>query len=262
MSNADALNVLGAVKTYPGATVPVLNGVNLSVGRGESFVILGATGSGKSTLLRAIAGLESLDSGRVDIHGGRLAMVFQQAALLPWLSVRENITLGLKFRRNRGVSARAYVDELLERLGIAHLASSLPSELSGGQAQRVSIARALAVKPSVLLLDEPLSALDPATRQDVQHWLREVIVDLGVSALTISHDISEALVLGDRIGFFEAGAGFSRIWNTDDPSVSEEEIFEYYRSRSAFASANPRVPETAQALELPESRVKVAAGVG
>ena len=96
-------------------------------------------------------------------------MVFQQAALLPWLNVRDNVALGGKFRRNRGVVNAGDVDSLLDTLGLSELSNRLPAELSGGQAQRVSIVRALAVKPSVLILDEPLSALDPATRTDVQH---------------------------------------------------------------------------------------------
>lgn len=211
--NSFALTVHDAVKTYPGGASPVLNGVNLTLEPGESFVILGATGSGKSTLLRSVASLETLDSGSVSL-AGNLAMVFQQAALLPCLNVRDNVALGGKFHRNRGVVNTGDVDSLLDTLGLSELSNRLPAELSGGQAQRVSIARALAVKPSVLLLDEPLSALDPATRTDVQRWLREVIDALRVTTQTVSHDISEALLLGDRIGFFEAGEGFTRIWDT------------------------------------------------
>lgn len=236
-----ALVVRDAVKTYPGSASAVLNGVNLRVSRGESFVILGATGSGKSTLLRAVAGLETLDAGTVQLSGNQ-AMVFQQAALLPWLTVRENVALGGKFRRNRGTVTGAYTDQLLNTLGLNDLAQRFVGELSGGQAQRVAIARALAVKPAVLLLDEPLSALDPATRTDVQNWLRAVINSLKVTTLTVSHDISEALLLGDRIGFFEAGAGFTRIWDTRAEPVSEEEIFGYYRQRSAFGDISLSTP--------------------
>ncbi|MDO4883396.1 MAG: ATP-binding cassette domain-containing protein [Rothia sp. (in: high G+C Gram-positive bacteria)] len=241
ITHSYALSVHDAFKTYPGSASPVLTGVNLTLERGESFVILGATGSGKSTLLRSVAGLETLDSGTVRL-AGNLAMVFQQAALLSWLNVRDNVALGGKFRRNRAVVGASEVDRLLDTLGLSELSGRLPAELSGGQAQRVSIARALAVKPSVLLLDEPLSALDPATRADVQRWLREVIDTLNVTALTVSHDISEALLLGDRIGFFEAGKGFTRIWDTRTERVSEEEIFGYYRAHSTFSQAPLTAP--------------------
>lgn len=237
-----ALSLHDAVKTYPSSERPVLNRVSLTLEPGESFVILGATGSGKSTLLRSVAGLETLDSGSVQLSGN-LAMVFQQPALLPWLNVHDNVALGGRFRRNRGVVSAHEVDHLLQTLGLGELSHRLPEELSGGQAQRVSIARALAVKPSVLLLDEPLSALDPATRTDVQHWLRGVIDTLKVTTLTVSHDISEALLLGDRIGFFKAHQGFTRIWDTRTQAVSEEEIFGYYRARGNFADyplATPR----------------------
>lgn len=231
------LNVSGATKTYPGAAAPTLDGVSLQINRGEAFVILGATGSGKSTLLRSIAGLEELDAGRVHLNDGdRLAVVFQQAALFPWLSVRENVLLGGRYKRNAGRVDAAHIDDLLNTLGISELAERKVSELSGGQAQRVSIARALAIRPSLLLLDEPFSALDPVTRRELQRWLRSLIEQLQLSVVMVSHDVSEALTVGDRIGFFEAGRGFTREWSPATEQVSESEILDYYRSTSVDGS--------------------------
>lgn len=128
--NSFALTVHDTVKAYPGGASPVLNGVNLTLEPGESFVILGATGSGKSTLLRSVAGLETLDSGSVSL-ARKLAMVFQQAALLPWLNVRDNVALGGKFRRNRGVVNTGDVDSLLDTLGLSELSNRLPAVLGG-----------------------------------------------------------------------------------------------------------------------------------
>lgn len=225
------LEVVGATKFYPGASKPALDDVSLRVERGEAFVILGATGSGKSTLLRSIAGLEELDSGSVKLSvEGRLAVVFQQAALFPWLSVRENVLLGGRYKQNAGRVDTEHIDDLLVTLGISELANRRVSELSGGQAQRVSIARALAIRPSLLLLDEPFSALDPVTRTELQGWVRSLIEQLDLSVVMVSHDVSEALAVGDRIGFFEAGRGFTREWVPAQSPVGEREILDYYRS--------------------------------
>lgn len=230
-----ALTITGATKTYPGAHHPVLDGVDLTLTGGEAYVILGATGSGKSTLLRAVAGLETLDTGTVNLHGARLAMVFQQAALFPWLTVRENIALGTGYRANRETAGGTHLDTLLTRLGLSDLADRTTAELSGGQAQRVAIGRALAISPSLLLLDEPFSALDPATRAELQTWLRGLIETLGITVLMVSHDISEALTVGDRIGFFTAGDGFTREWSPAQEAVTEADILSHYRAASALS---------------------------
>lgn len=224
-----ALTVTGATKTYPGALAPVLSGVDLTLTPGEAFVILGATGSGKSTLLRSIAGLEQLDSGTITVQGQRLAMVFQQPGLFPWLNVRQNIELGTGYSANSGTAATKHIDALLSTLGLTHLADAPVSSLSGGQAQRVAIGRALAIQPSLLLLDEPFSALDPATKTELQTWLRGLIEQLGLTVLMVSHDIKEALTIADRIGFFEADAGFTRSWEPRTANVTEQEILAHYR---------------------------------
>lgn len=242
------LTVRGATKTYPGAGVPTLQDIDLELTPGEAFVILGATGSGKSTLLRSVAGLEDLDSGSISLQDdARLAVVFQQAALFPWLSVRKNIELGAKYKRNEGRVQKAHVDELIAILGLQGLENRAVSELSGGQAQRVSIGRALAINPSLLLLDEPFSALDPATRSELQTWLRDLIERLNLTVLMVSHDIPEALTVADRIGFFEAHKGFTRFWEPRANHVEADEIMSHYR---AVSSATPSSSAPSSEKEL------------
>lgn len=237
-TNTVALTVTDAVKTYPGASQPTLGGVSLELPAGEAFVILGQTGSGKSTLLRAIAGLEHLDSGSVEFHReSRHAVVFQKPALFPWLTVRQNIELGSRYKKNAGRIERANINRLIEILGLQGLEDRKISEISGGQAQRASIGRALAIRPSILLLDEPFSALDPATRHELQSWMRQLIEELHLTVLMVSHDISEAITVGDRIGFFEAHRGFTRFWQPRAENVSESEILQYYRETELVSHA-------------------------
>lgn len=222
------LNVVDAVKTYPGADHRVLDGVSLDVERGESLVVLGPSGSGKSTLLRAVAGLEDLDSGTVRFEDAgsrrepRLAMVFQEPLLYPWLTVEENIALAGRFGRNVGRLGRGRVQELLDVLGLNHLRRASPASLSGGQGQRVAVGRALALDPDLVLLDEPFSALDPATREDLQQWLRGLIEQLHLTAVTVTHDIAEATAVGDRVAFFGAGHRFGREWLVDRTASSAD----------------------------------------
>lgn len=230
-STGAALCVRGVRKTYPGAGRPALDGVDLTLHRGETLAVLGPSGSGKSTLLRAIAGLETLDEGTIEFGDpdARLAVVFQSPALFPWLSVRRNVALGGRYRRNRDRFDDERVGELLEVLGLDQLAHTPVQELSGGQAQRVSVGRALAVHPDVLLLDEPFSALDPATREDLQLWLRALATDLGLTVFLVTHDVAEAMSLGDRIGFFAGPRGFRRQWVPSRDATTAEQILATYR---------------------------------
>jgi ABC-type Fe3+/spermidine/putrescine transport system ATPase subunit len=183
--------------------------VSLDVAQGELICLLGASGSGKTTLLRMIAGFDSPTSGRIllgDKDVSRLApsrreigMVFQNYALFPTLSVEKNVEYGL---RMRGWSARdrsARVAEMLERMRLSGFAKRRPSQLSGGQQQRVAIARALAYSPKLMLMDEPLGALDKALKQDMLREIREVHRDFGTTILYVTHDREEALTLADRV---------------------------------------------------------------
>jgi molybdate transport system ATP-binding protein len=185
-------------------------GLSLDVAA-ETVAIVGPSGAGKSTLLRAIAGLVKPHAGRITLgeevwldraRGIDLApedrsvgMVFQQYALFPHLSVQRNVEFGGKARAT----------ELLQRLGIAHLAAARPRQLSGGERQRVALARALAHDPKVLLLDEPLSALDPHTRDVVRHELAGHLAALALPTLLVTHDVADAIALADRIGVIREG---------------------------------------------------------
>ncbi|GAA4827868.1 ABC transporter ATP-binding protein [Garicola koreensis] len=184
---------------------PVLRDISFDVTPGEVVAILGASGCGKSTLLRAVGGLDTGNSGQIRIGGNpvtaydpRTAVGFQEPRLLPWRSVRKNIELGLPRELSRAAGA-ARVDELLELVGLADRAELRPREISGGMAQRTSLARALARRPGVLLLDEPFGALDALTRLKMQDLLLEVHAQTGTTVLLVTHDVDEALQLADRI---------------------------------------------------------------
>ncbi len=182
----------------------VLDGVSFDVPSGQVTVLLGPSGIGKTTVLRLLAGLEEPSGGAIRFGAGiepqrDVRLVFQEPSLLPWLTVAENVQLGLRFATNRARLDAAIVDELLARAGLSELADAMPSALSGGQAQRVNLVRALATMPRVLLLDEPFAALDPLARQSAQQWLRELVRDLGLTAVLVTHDLEEALVLGDQL---------------------------------------------------------------
>ncbi len=196
-----ALDRIG--KTYPNG-VRALDGVTLSVTLGEILAVVGGSGCGKSTLLRAISGLDPPTTGRVSLDGAPIAaphpkigMVFQEPRLLPWLTVAGNVGFGLaglsRPVRDRRVAAQ------LDRVGLYEKAGVWPRELSGGQAQRVAIARALVTRPEVLLLDEPFSALDAFTRADLQDHVLDLWGELKPTLVVVTHDVDEAIVLGDRV---------------------------------------------------------------
>ncbi|HSS77300.1 MAG TPA: ABC transporter ATP-binding protein, partial [Thermoanaerobaculia bacterium] len=200
-------------KRYAGH--PVVNGISLTVGDGELFVLLGSSGSGKSTLLRMIAGLTEVDAGRVTLHGRDVTelpparrgvgFVFQSYALFPSLSVAENVEFALAVRGAAREVRRQRRDELLELVGLAGLGGRLPRQLSGGQQQRVALARALAHQPEVLLLDEPFGALDAKVRADLRRTIREIQRELGVTTLFVTHDQDEAFELADRLAVLSFG---------------------------------------------------------
>ncbi|OFS06505.1 ABC transporter, partial [Micrococcus sp. HMSC31B01] len=197
----------GVGRTFPTADGPrvVLRDVDLTVAPGEVLAVIGASGCGKSTLLRAVAGLDPDFDGELLIDGSpvrpydeRTAVGFQEPRLLPWRTLRRNVELGLPRGLDRA-AGRARVQELLELVGLAPFAEHRPREVSGGMAQRASLARALARRPGVLLLDEPFGALDALTRLKMQDLLLDVHAATGTTVLLITHDVEEALQLADRV---------------------------------------------------------------
>lgn len=195
-----------------GDRTPVLavDYVDLTVHRGEFVCIVGPSGCGKTTFLNAVAGLLPVSEGVLALEGVPItgtsrerAMVFQQASLLPWRTVRSNITYGLDLARSGSrAERRGRADELLRLVGLAEFGDSYPSQLSGGMQQRVNLARALAVDPELLLLDEPFASIDAQTREEMQAELLRVCAARSVTALFVTHDIAEAAYLGDRVCVF------------------------------------------------------------
>ena len=190
-------------KTYPNG-VHALDGISLTVSPGEILVVIGGSGSGKSTMLRAISGLDTPSQGRVVLDGmtitaphEQIGIIFQEPRLLPWLRVADNVGFGLEQCPTAERNAR--VARALERVSLTDKARVWPRELSGGQAQRVAILRALVPRPQVLLLDEPFSALDAFTRADLQDHLLDLWADSKPTLIVVTHDVEEAIVLADRI---------------------------------------------------------------
>ena len=200
-------------KRYDGH--PVVNNVSLEVGDGEFFVLLGSSGSGKTTILNLIAGLFPVDQGRILLHGRevtfltpqkrRVGFVFQNYALFQSMTVAENVEFGLSIRKVPSEDRRRRRDEILELVGLAGLGNRRPAQLSGGQQQRVALARALVYQPDVLLLDEPLGALDAKIRIELRRNLKVIQRKLGIATIFVTHDQEEAFDLADRIGVMSFG---------------------------------------------------------
>lgn len=227
-ASAVGVAVTGLHKSFDGAEV--LRGVDLSVPRGSLLSLLGPSGCGKTTLLRLVAGLEVPDVGTIAVNGRqlsgpgvfvpperrRIALVFQDWALFPHLSVGDNVAYGLPRARGRtGRQQRAQqVEQALAMVGLGGLADRLPGTLSGGQQQRVALARALAPEPAMLLMDEPFSNLDTSLRGQVRAEVHELLVQLGITTVIVTHDQDEAFVLGDQVAVMEEG----RIVQQDTPA--------------------------------------------
>ncbi|MFN8439480.1 MAG: ATP-binding cassette domain-containing protein [Caldilineaceae bacterium] len=200
-------------KRYDGH--PVVNNVSLEITDGEFFVLLGSSGSGKTTVLNMVAGLAGIDQGRVLLHGRdvthlpiqerNVGYVFQNYALFQHMSVADNIEFGLRVRKVSASERKRRSAELLELIGLAGLGTRMPRQLSGGQQQRVALARALAHKPDVLLLDEPLGALDAKIRTELRRSLRSLQQELGITTIMVTHDQDEAFELADRMGVMSFG---------------------------------------------------------
>ena len=213
MANQPYLVVERVTKTFGAFTA--LKDISLAIDEGEFVCFLGPSGCGKTTLLRAIAGLDPQTSGRV-VQAGRdisalppserdFGIVFQSYALFPNLTVAANVAYGLENKKTPRAQVRARVEELLSLVGLSDQGRKFPAQLSGGQQQRVALARALALSPGLLLLDEPLSALDARVRVHLRHELRQLQNRLGVTTIMVTHDQEEALTMADRIVVMNQG---------------------------------------------------------
>jgi putative spermidine/putrescine transport system ATP-binding protein len=213
VSNSVAVRLEGISRRF--GTVQALDGFDLDITPGELVALLGPSGCGKTTALRILAGLEDTDSGRILVNGKDIAgvpgnrrnmgMVFQAYSLFPHLTAAENVEFGLRLRRQPAAARRRRAYDMLELVGIGMHAERYPQQLSGGQQQRVALARALAIQPQVLLLDEPLSALDAKVRVHLRDEIRRIQLEVGTTTLFVTHDQEEALALADRVGVMRAG---------------------------------------------------------
>jgi ABC-type nitrate/sulfonate/bicarbonate transport system ATPase subunit len=233
------VRIIGGHKRF-GTGSHALASIDLTIDDGDFLAILGRSGSGKSTLLRVIAGLEELTSGTVEWSTGNgvarphTGVVFQQPLLMPWLTAGENVVFAGRFAANRKSFQPEYAQELLQRFDLERVADQYPDQLSGGQAQRISIIRAVATRPRLLLLDEPFSALDPAIRGDLRTWLADVAAEIGVTVVLVTHDVDEALQLASRIVLLGADGRIRREWRPADEVGAgngelRQEILDHYR---------------------------------
>src|SRR5947209_9330786 len=196
-------------------TVVALDGLTLTIAPGELVALLGPSGCGKTTALRLLAGLEDADGGRVVIGGEdvtglpanrrNIGMVFQAYSLFPHMVAWENVAFGLQMRHVGVDERKKRALDMLELVGLGRFASRYASQMSGGQQQRVALARALAIQPQVLLLDEPLSALDAKVRSRLRDEIRRVQLEVGITTLFVTHDQEEALAIADRVGVMQSG---------------------------------------------------------
>ena len=202
------IRLTGVSRTFVGrsGTVEALREIDLAVGDGEFVAVLGRSGCGKSTLLRLIAGLLPATTGEVQVSGERvtkprrdIAMMFQKPALLPWRSVLDNVLLPMQIFGGRKAAHRERARELLRMTGLTGFEKRLPHELSGGMQQRVALCRSLIANPRVMLMDEPFSALDALTREELSGELQRVHMELGTTIVFVTHSIDEAVLLADRV---------------------------------------------------------------
>ncbi len=206
---APAVQIEAVSKVYghTGNAVPALDRVSLEVGTGEFVCLLGASGCGKSTLLNLVAGLDQPSKGTVAVPAGRPTLMFQDAALFPWLTVRGNVELALKLRKVPRGERRARAHDLLKLVHLEGFEKKLPHELSGGMRQRVQLARALAQEADVLLMDEPFGALDAMTRDILHDELERLWRETKLTVLFVTHNVREAVRLGDRVVLLSSRPG-------------------------------------------------------
>ncbi len=224
-------SITGLTVTFDGS--PAVDDLTLEISGGERFVVMGPSGSGKSTLLRAIAGLESLESGRIVLdgtdvtalptHRRPLGLMFQEYALFPHMSVVENVAYGLRMHGMARAAAHRRATEILDIVGLGGFATRKPTSLSGGERQRVALARTLAPEPTLVMLDEPLGSLDLSLRELLLAEMRSVLERVGATSLYVTHDRTEAFAFADRLAIMREGSIIrigtpAAIWN--DPGTT------------------------------------------
>jgi putative spermidine/putrescine transport system ATP-binding protein len=269
---APDIRLIGLVKRY--GEVTAVDGVDLEVHAGEFFTMLGPSGSGKTTTLRLIAGFERPDAGHVELAGADVSgrppyardvnTVFQDYALFPHMSVGENVEYGLRVRKVARAERRRRAGEALEIVRLPGLDRRRPSQLSGGQRQRVALARAIVNRPRVLLLDEPLGALDLKLRQEMQIELKRIQQDVGITFVYVTHDQEEALTMSDRLAVFDRG----RIEQVGSPvEVYERPASEFVAGFVGVSNVLVRDgrrftvrPEKIQVLDGPRPELQCEAG--
>jgi sulfonate transport system ATP-binding protein len=235
-------------------TMNALEDINLEIKNGEFISIVGPSGCGKSTFLRILSNLETITSGNVLIDGeemngpsNKMKMIFQESRLFPWLTIEKNIDFVLPDKLSK-VERAALVDEYLELVGLANFKKAVPSQLSGGMQQRVSIARALVTKPEILLLDEPFGALDAFTRMNLQSELLRIWREQHNTMILVTHDIDEAIFLSDRIIIMSARPG--KIKAIVDVKM------EHPRDRSAYSFLEIRKKILEYFIEKPDDKIE------
>jgi NitT/TauT family transport system ATP-binding protein len=224
-----------------GQGVVALDRVTLDVGAGEFLCIVGASGCGKTTLLNLVAGLDRPTAGSISLDGARPALLFQEPALLPWLTAGANVELALRLRGVSRSQRKARVEELLERVHLGGLGMRRPHELSGGMRQRVALARALAQEADVLLMDEPFAALDAITRDLLHDELERIWKDTGLSVIFVTHNVREAARLGDRIVLLTSRPG--RVAQTFDVDLPRPRRIDSPELSSFAATVTDRLRE-------------------
>lgn len=219
------VNLISLNKKYPNQPEPVLKDFSLSINDGEMIALLGPSGTGKSTLLKLIAGIERPDSGDIQFDGSSIlnidpnkrgaVLMFQKAYLFPFLNVEDNIGFGLKVQGAAPETIRKEVKRMLDLIGLPGIEKRKPGRLSGGEGQRIALARALVTNPKLLLLDEPLSSLDTEVRLNLQEAIRNIQRELGITTIFVTHDLGEAMAMSDRMAILLNG----KVRAYDQPNV-------------------------------------------
>jgi putative spermidine/putrescine transport system ATP-binding protein len=258
-STGSTVGFSGVTRVF--GSVRALDGFDLEIARGELLALLGPSGCGKTTALRLLAGFDQPTSGSIRVNGEDVSrlpankrdmgMVFQSYSLFPTMTARDNVAFGLRLRGRSSTDRRRRAGELLELVGLGDRGAQYPHQLSGGQQQRVALARALAIQPRVLLLDEPLSALDAKVREQLRDEIRRLQLELGVTTVFVTHDQEEALSMADRVGVMRAG----RLEQCATPSEL------YNRPATAFVAEFVGTMNHLPAVALDGARVRIGSQV-